>query len=160
VTGCKGDVYIDEMDDEMDKEDEDDEEGAAVIECPRQRWHLLQQQRNQEEFCALCSQNATLQCELEVVKAQLECMSNQQEWQFNIVNNNVHRLMIQPARVIRNHPAGATPAVAGDADDGTGPGNFVAASLLPLPKTIHALWQEYEFGIGGCKAACDFNAME
>ena len=34
------------------------------------------------------------------------------------------------------------------------------ATLSPHPRSIHSLWQEYEFGIGGRKAAKDFTAME
>jgi len=59
-----------------------------------------------------------------------------------------------------NQPARATQAAAGDADDRTGPDNFVALLLSPLPKTIHALWHVYKFGIGGHKPAYDFNATE
>jgi hypothetical protein len=34
------------------------------------------------------------------------------------------------------------------------------ATLSPLPRTIHTLWLEYEFGIGGRKAAKDFTLAE
>lgn len=37
---------------------------------------------------------------------------------------------------------------------------ITTASLSRTPRTIHALWQEYEFGTGGRKAAKDFTMAE
>jgi hypothetical protein len=36
----------------------------------------------------------------------------------------------------------------------------LAASLSPLPRTIHALWHVYEFFIGRHKPACEFMPSE
>jgi len=77
VTSFKGDVYIDELESEMEEGEAGDhnEDGEAAVKWPRQH-HRLQEQPIQDEFCALHAQNATLQCEIEVLKAQLEQMSN------------------------------------------------------------------------------------
>ena len=159
VTSFEGDVYIDKLESEME-EGEAGEDGEAAVEQPRQR-RRLQEQRMRDEFRALRSQNATLQREMEILKAQIERMSNRQERQFQILNNNVHRVRIQPAHVVQHHAAGAiVEGVAHDAGDEENPAPGNAASLSPLPKTIHALWHEYEFGIGGRKPARDFNATE
>ena len=34
------------------------------------------------------------------------------------------------------------------------------ATLSPHPRTLYAVWQEYQFGIGGRKAAKNFTAQE
>jgi len=54
VTSFEGDVYIDELESEME-EGEAGEDGEAAVEQPRQR-HRLQEQQMRDEFCALCSQ--------------------------------------------------------------------------------------------------------
>ena len=38
--------------------------------------------------------------------------------------------------------------------------NQTPATLSTTPRTLHALWNEYEFGLGGRKAAKDFTAQE
>jgi len=146
------------------------EEGAE--EWPAQR-RWIEQQRNQDEFHAICSQNATLQRELEALKVQLECFVNCHERQQTVMNNNLHRLMIQLARVVRNETAAAVvpqPVIPQVAVASVAAVNVAvntnnanlspAASLSPLPRTLHALWHEFEFGIGGRKPAHDFTASE
>jgi len=89
------------------------------------------------------------------------------------MNNNLHRLMIQPARVVRNETATAVvpqPVILQVAVAGVAAVNVAVnannanlsppASLSPLPRTLHALWHEFEFGIGGQKPARDFMASE
>jgi hypothetical protein len=62
--------------------------------------------------------------------------------------------MAQPARPARvaqqQHPPGGRNALPGGA----------VATLSPLQRSLFVLWQEYEFGIGGRKAAKDFTAVE
>jgi len=66
--------------------------------------------------------------EIEVLKAQLEQMSNRQEQQFHILNNNVHRVRIQPVHVIQNQAAGAiAKGVVGDAADEENPAPVTAS---------------------------------
>jgi len=83
--------------------------------------------------------------------------------------------MIQPARVVQNEtaPAAVPQAVTAIQQVAVADGAAVnatvnainvtlspAASLSPLPRTLHALWHEFEFGIGGRKPARDFTASE
>jgi hypothetical protein len=69
-----------------------------------------------------------------------------------MTNTNVRRTALQPGQRPRgaNNPAGEN-------------ANF-AATISPTPRTLHELWREgrreYEFGIGGRKAATDFAAQE
>jgi hypothetical protein len=75
------------------------------------------------------------------------------------MNHNLHRIMIQPAHVIQlaatipETPQAAVQAIAGGTVGGKNAA-ALAASLSPLPRTIHALWHEYEFVIGRRKPAC------
>jgi len=83
--------------------------------------------------------------------------------------------MIQPAHVVRNEtapaavPQAATVIQQVAVADGAAVNATVnainvtlslAASLSHLPRTLHALWHEFELGIGGQKPACDFTASE
>jgi len=70
-----------------------------------------------------------------------------------MINQNVHRLMIQPAHVVQ--PAAMIAKALQAAVDGTvnePAAATLAASLSLLPRTM---WHEYEFGTGG-KPACNF----
>jgi len=116
-----------------------------------------------------------LQRELEALKAQIECFVNRHERQAMVMNNNIHRIMIQPAHVVQNETAPAAVPQAATAIQQVAVANGAAvnatvnainvtlspaASLSPLPRTLHALWHEFEFGISGQKPACDFTASK
>ena len=69
-------------------------------------------------------------------------------------NRNICRLAQVPGR---RNVAAATSPMDRDVDDG----NIAhVTELSKLPKTLHALWQEYEFGSGNRKPAKDFTANE
>ena len=96
-----------------------------------------------------------LQRENHEFKAQLQLFSNRVDHHFTTLHRNIQRIAMQPARPVgRNARAAAAEHIA-DANQ-AGP----AATLLPHPRSIHSLWTEYEFGIGGRKAAKDFTAAE
>jgi len=167
------------MDSDEVKEDQDDDKEGAVVEGsavdeerPRQRRRLMQQNHD-EEYRALCSQNASLQRELQILRAQIERNYQQQERKLNMINQNINRLLAQREQgvVHPNQPAATIlPQVAAIPTQQTAAGSAVnvrksgastlAATLSPMPKTIHDLWNEYEFGIGGRKAARDFTPTE
>lgn len=79
--------------------------------------------------------------------------------QFSTLNRNIQRVAIAPARPIR---------AAGDQQQPQQDGNEAranieipfASTLSPLPRTLYDLWTEYQYGIGGRKAAKDFTATE
>jgi Transcriptional activator of glycolytic enzymes len=79
------------------------------------------------------------------------------------MNHNINRIGIQPARPIRIR---AMPVQEGQivqaGDEGQGEKcNLVGAPLLsPTPRNLHILWQEFQFGIGGRKAAKLFTREE
>jgi Transcriptional activator of glycolytic enzymes len=68
---------------------------------------------------------------------------------LTVLEGNVKRIALQPiVRAQQNHevPTGANTAS--------------GASLSKCPRDLYTLWKEYEFGIGGKKAAKEFTAVE
>jgi hypothetical protein len=149
VSGNEGEVYIDEL-----AGDDDDDDG----ERPRRR---ARYERN--ELLGLHSQVTLLRQENVQLRAQGERQSNRSDEQFATLGRLMRRLLGQAARPIMNVITGE-PAVAaaGEAAPLALPlaAPVVAATLSSLPRTLHALWIEYEFGTGGKKPAKDFTAAE
>jgi hypothetical protein len=92
---------------------------------------------------------------------------------YNVLNRNINRIAMAPARRITGHvaagknaaPAGQNVAPLGPAGNNfqqAGPANIVVGggTLSPLPRTLYDLWVEYQTGIGGRKAARNFTARE
>jgi hypothetical protein len=86
---------------------------------------------------------------------------------YNVLNRNINRIAMAPARRIAGPvAAGQNAAPAGQAGNNNqqqaGPVNIEVGggTLLPLPRTLYDLWVEYQTGIGGRKAARDFTARE
>jgi hypothetical protein len=137
VTGDEGVVYIDELG-RSDKNDGTTGDGSD------RDGRRLRQRIERDEIRALQSQMAGLRRENHELKAQLQLFSNHTDRQLTTLNRNIQRIAAQPARPIgRNARAAAAEQVEGISQ--TGP----AATLSPHPKSIHSLWQEYEFGVGG-----------
>jgi hypothetical protein len=85
--------------------------------------------------------------------------------QLDAINQNVQRLQVQ-APVVRHARATAAGGAANVQDP---PAAAVVvrqqqqegrAELCLRPKSLHELWTEYMFGIGGRKAAKDFTPVE
>ena len=80
---------------------------------------------------------------------------------INIMNNNVKRICIQPPRMAtlaqRGHNNDAEDAQIAFLEHQVLPKN---AELCPRPNSLHELWLEFQFGIGGRKAAKDFTPNE
>jgi hypothetical protein len=86
------------------------------------------------------------------------------------VAGNVRRIAIAPARRVAGGGGGnggnaGNNAGAGGGGNNAGAGNGngnggAAAALSPTPRSLYVLWQEYTVGIGGRKAAREFNAEE
>jgi hypothetical protein len=108
----------------------------------------------------LHSEMASLRRENEQLKSQAERQANQSNQQFSELTCLVKRLLSQAGPPIRNVRTGQVlnQEVAAPVAQNLAP--MVPTTLSPVPRTIHALWLEYEFGIGGRKAAKDFSATE
>ena len=74
--------------------------------------------------------------------------------QFTMINNNVRRHggTIQGAFARQANP--------GAANVQQEPQQAGAATLSPMPRTLHELWNEWEYGIGGRKPAKNFTRQE
>jgi hypothetical protein len=148
VTGDEGEVYIDEVGG-GDDDDENENDGSDNV------GRRTRRRIERDEIRALQSQMAGLRRENHELKSQLQLFSNRTDRQFATLNRNVRRIAVQPARPIgRNARAAAIERT----EDTTEVAPM--ATLSPHPRSIHTLWQEYEFGIGGRKAAKDFTAAE
>ena len=142
VTGSDDAVYIDEI-------GADDADGGDDTNNRRVRRRL-----ERDEIRALQAQVGGLRSDIASLQGQVERNSARAESQLTTINRNVRRLASQPARVLgRNQRAAAL--------DGTeGVEDTRVATLSTHPKSLSALWQEYEFGIAGRKPAREFTAEE
>ena len=99
----------------------------------------------------LTRQNDELKTELQVFKNTCNTLLEQ-------VNSNLRRIaMIPGARQARGHDRSGGNENGGDATRGTIP---FTLTLVKNPKSLHVLWQEYEFGVGGRKPAREFSSKE
>ena len=74
--------------------------------------------------------------------------------QFNVLNRNVRRIAVLPARPTGT-VAGATQQQAAHPQQPD-----LVCELSPHPQSLYSLWTEYMYGIGGRKPAKDFTLAE
>jgi Transcriptional activator of glycolytic enzymes len=81
--------------------------------------------------------------------------------QFRTVNNNIRAFggTIQGGFARQDFQQAARRRRVTDPEQQVGDGNL-PATLVPTPRTLAELWEEYQFGIGGRKPAKDFEAHE
>jgi hypothetical protein len=115
------------------------------------RGPAFRQTSEREQLLALHSQMSALQRSLEEVRASQEEHRVEGRREFHILRSNIGRIAVQPvvrrAAAVANGPNG-------------GAGDAVPADLSPNPRTLYLLWDEYEQGIGGRKAARLFSREE
>ena len=74
--------------------------------------------------------------------------------QGQVLNRSIHRIALQPVSRPRNPASAVTAPREGAAVQRN------LATLSPRPRSLFDLWHEFEFGIGGRKAAKLFTAAE
>ncbi|KAI2509856.1 hypothetical protein MHU86_4567 [Fragilaria crotonensis] len=84
-------------------------------------------------------------------------MDQRHTQQMNTLRRSVHRVALQPVQRPRVDEDGGFDGGQQDAGEANAREN---ATLIKNPRSLHLLWQEYEFGIGGRKPAKNFNAIE
>jgi hypothetical protein len=109
------------------------------------------QANERDQLLALHSQMSALRRSLKDVRASQEEHRVQGRREFQMLQANIRRIAVQP--VVR------CAAVAANGPNG-GAGAAVPATLSPTPRTLYLLWEEYEHGIGGRKAARLFSREE
>jgi hypothetical protein len=139
VTGHESEVRIDPLFGDSD----DDEEAGAIFRPGNNR-------NQTNEIRALYAQNLALRRVVEGLRTEMHSSVERIIEKIGVTNTNIRRIALQPVQ----RPRGANDPTGVGAN-----GNF-AATISPTPRTLHELWQEYEFGIGGRKAAKDFTAQE
>ena len=85
------------------------------------------------------------------------------ERNVRVVNGNVRRLAMRPTRNLTVLATAATNQQSQGgvaAQDAGGDHAMMLATLMPTPRSFSDLWQEFEFGVGGRKAAKLFSYTE
>ena len=100
----------------------------------------------------LKSQIVGLSCRVDDMRTMQEQHRLEIRREFQMLNANICQFAIQPViRQANNQEAGAV----------TGLNKTpYARTLSPNPCTLYILWEEYEKGIGGRRAACLFTSQE
>jgi HEPN domain-containing protein len=120
-------------------------------------------------FQALYSQNVALRREVQELRAELQSLAERETQRFGILNTSIRRIALQPVRFARNNGNANNEANNNEANNNNNNANNLIddnnemdnnATLSPNPRTLFVLWQEYEFGIAGRKAARLFTAQE
>jgi hypothetical protein len=141
ITGDEGEVHIDDIPDGMVGNGDGAGNGAGGFIDRPVRQQLL----------AIHSQLLGLTRADEELRASIQNLQIICTRQYQTMNSNIHRIAIQPAR-----------RVGGNGNDGhqQQQNNDVAVgnnggipTLSPTPRCLYILWQEYQAGIGGRKAA-------
>ena len=137
----------------------------------------------QQEVRMLATQVLHLRRELIDARAEAERQVAVMKRQLGRISNNVSRLSNRPAIVRRGGTATGqgtlvtVPSVEANhasilvvgGGNGSDDMDMDAPAVIPVvletrltksPKTLHDLWQEYEFGFHGCKPAKDWTATE
>ena len=142
VTGDEGEVYLDEIGGNLGGDGGAGGGGNA----------LLMQASQRDQLLALYSQVSSLRRALEDLKVLEEQHRVEARREYQMLQSNIRRIAIQPVVRQRANDRGENGAAALDNGD--------LSSLSPHPRSLHQLWQEYEFGIGGRKAAKLFTPQE
>ena len=108
----------------------------------------------QSGLLSLRQDNLEMKTAINVIKVNLERC-------FGILNGNIRRMAMQPAR--RRTDGGERGGGEAAAEvPGRAAANDLAmmATLMPTPRSLHDLWQEYHHGVSGRKAARLFSYSE
>ena len=116
----------------------------------------------QDQMMVLYSQNAVLGREFSELRASVENNAATSLRNYNVLNKNINRIAMAPARLAGPAAAGQPVATGGNNNQQQANANAVVGggTLSPLPRTLYDLWVEFTTGIGGRKAARDFTARE
>jgi hypothetical protein len=157
ITGHEGEVYIDEIPEMLS--DSEGQVGSGLDQNNTQQAARIQGDfldrpiRNQ--LLALHSQLMAVRRATDIVTEAVNQVKFEQNRHYQILNTNLHRIALQPAR---RH-------IAAEGNNGTaqqqgGNQQGAVAALAPSIKNLYELWHEYQHGIGGRKAARLFTAQE
>jgi hypothetical protein len=136
---------------------QEQQQGAQQQQPPDLVGGHLEGQSTRQVLHTILSQVTQLQASVsELREARAEEHVNIQN-QFRVLNTNIRRIAAQPARQLAARAAQQN-------QNNIGGGLLVRpqaqAELSPTPRSLYVLWQEYNEGIGGRKAARLFSSEE
>jgi hypothetical protein len=163
VTGDQGCVYIDVVPSCFEAP-----VGARVEQVGVVTGGLLTSRTGGIQAQLLALQSGDVQMRRELQEVRTNQMADRVTFTkcFSIVNANIRRIALQPGGRVNRGGAVGTRRVGNDDANGQVEQPAVAGyhtappSLSPNPKNLFDLWQEYEIGIGGRKAAKLFTQKE
>jgi hypothetical protein len=151
ITGNEGEVYIDEIPDGMvgnnGNGDGAGNGAGGFIDRPVR-----------QQLLAIHSQLLGLTRADEELRASIQNLQTLCTRQYQTMNSNINRIAIQPAR--RVGPNGNNGNQQQQNNNVAVGNNGGVPSLSPTPRCLYVLWQEYQAGIGGRKAARLFTPRE
>ena len=145
VSGYEGTLYIDEI---VEAEEVQQESGNR-----RQTSAAHQRVRDQNQLLAIYSQIASLNRQCNEIKNELETLRSTQTDNMSKMHSSIRRIHMFPLARNRRNESGEDGSRSGGAPQ-------VMPTLMKCPKTLNILWQEYEFGINGQKAAKHYTSRE
>jgi hypothetical protein len=163
ITGNEGEVYMDpivEDDGAADSghgDSNNDGEGGGRHGGGGAGGAAFANRPNRQQLLALHSQMIQLREKMNTLQNTLEEDRVTRNRQYNTMNTNIRRMALRPAQHVRNTEN------ANDAQDPAAVGQDnrnPAATLSPTPRTLYVLWEEYQHGVGGRKAARFFTPQE
>ena len=163
ITGHEGEVYMDPIVDCCEQGEGGNGEAAAgngggANGGAAPAVGAFANRPTQQQLMALHSQMMQVREGLNGLRVQLEEDRVARNRQYQTLNSNIRRVAIQPARRVNNNN-GEGEGGNGEAAAGNG-GGIDNATLSPTPRNLYLLWQEYQHGIGGRKAAKLFTPQE
>ena len=135
ATGREGEVYLDEV---------IEENGTPATSGTG----MITDRGTREQLQAIHSQLASVKYSVNQLKTQVETNEVRNTRYFNTINNNIKRIAVNP----RNSIQLQTQAISTS--------QTTNATLSRSPNTLYELWDEWCHGLGGRKAAKDFNNVE
>jgi hypothetical protein len=142
---------------------ETDDDGNDNGECGRKLRRKLHDDQMHQQYKQLLSMNVELNKKVDNLTTQISRNEVTRKRDHHVMNENIKKVV--PATMFINHAHQQTHPQQQEEgenkiDENNIGHNCKPALLSKCPKTLHALWDEYEKGIGGNKAAKDFTSEE
>ena len=154
VSGHDGELYLDELGQDFDLDGAGGGGGGGGV--PVAAPHRRRAVNEREQLLALQSQMSRLNRNLDRMRAMQVQETVERRREFQTMNSNLRCVALQPiarrARANNQQAAGGAAAEPNEA--------AFASTLSPSPRNLFILWDEFENGIGGRKAACLFTCQE
>ena len=164
VCGHEGQLYIDNLvvEDEEEVACSNDEPSlAGITDLNRKR------KRQSAELQAVLSQLSVLRKQNEVLSEELSVLKTHLSKKLKYMADTLNRIAAIPAQITRIHNLTNTNPSSSNSTtncDITGTereqGAYGRVALCRNPKSLYVLWNEYEFGVSGCRPAKTFSRNE